>query len=133
MKTYPDIKDQVQVAANLVAKADKIHLKEIKSKPKAEFVFQSKDENYFIKYKNEEFELRITKGLEYIQYLLKNPHPKKFTPKRLHGEVKKAPRLPDKSEKDAIDESYCEDEDLTIESQGEHADIVDEETKDKGF
>lgn len=34
---------------------------------KDEYVFRRKDENYFIKYENEEFELRLTDGLKYIQ------------------------------------------------------------------
>ena len=98
---------------------------------KDRYIFHRKDENYFIKYENEEFELRITVGLEYIQYLLKNPHPRKFTPKRLYKEINKAARLSDQNEKDAINESFCEDGDLTIEGQGEHADIVDEHTRMK--
>jgi hypothetical protein len=101
------------------------------------YVFRRKDENYFIRYENEEFELRITVGLEYIQRLLMTPYdlnePKqtKFTPMQLYKEVNKVPRLPNENEKDAIDESFCEDKNLTIESSGEYADIADELTKKK--
>jgi len=103
---------------------------------KDKYIFQKRDEIYFIKYENEEFELKKTKGLEYIRCLLSNPYNRnksktKFTPKRLYDEVNKAPRLPDINKMDAIVEAYCEDKGFAIEGHGEYADMVDEKTKKK--
>jgi hypothetical protein len=95
---------------------------------KDKYVFREEDEFYFIKYEDEEFRLKTTAGLKYIQHLLKNPYPKQFIPKYLFQEVNKVPKLPDEDEQEVIEECFLKGS-LTMEAHGEYADIVDDETK----
>jgi len=106
--------------------------------PVSSYVFQEEDEFYFIRYESENFRLQKSDGLRYLHHLImdskteriKRTKKTQLTPKRLYEAIKKVPKLPEAEEIGGVTEAWDKG-DLTIESQGDYANLLDKETKEK--
>ena len=130
--------EEILLSPEPITEVNQQETKDEQIAPVNSYVFQEEDEFYFIRYESESFRLQKSDGLRYLHYLMmdsktdrmKKTKKTQLTPKRLYEAIKKVPKLPEAEGVGGVVEAWDKG-DLTIESQGDYANLLDKETKEK--